>query len=335
MHPSIEQYLESLRIKRRAPGTLKVVRQDLTHFVMWWEHTRRRTFDPALLRHEDLRDWQANRQRVDGAAPATINRGLASLRGYCRWATACHLLLENPALEIKDVPTEPLSPRSLPTESIDAILRAAHTEQNATLRARDEALLALLIYAGLRVQEVCDMQLRDLDLGSGTVIVRSGKAGRARRVPLHLDAQRLLRRYLDLVRCPSGEPAIGSDQEREYLLVRVDVTKQGQPSIPGITQRVVQRTVQRLGHWAAQQLREEARRARDTEHRASLEDLARRLETVTPHMLRHSLARRMLERGAQLPEVQRVLGHSRLSTTGIYLIPSEEDLRSAINRSGI
>jgi site-specific recombinase XerC len=149
-------------------------------------------------------------------------------------------LLENPALEIKDVPTEPLSPRSLPTESIDAILRAAHTEQNATLRARDEALLALLIYAGLRVQEVCDMQLRDLDLGSGTVIVRSGKAGRARR-------------YLDLVRCPSGEPAIGSDQEREYLLVRVDVTKQGQPSIPGITQRVVQRTVQRLGHWAAQQ----------------------------------------------------------------------------------
>lgn len=244
-------------------------------------------------------------------------------------------MLENPALEIKDVPTEPLSPRSLPTESIDAILRAAHTEQNATLRARDEALLALLIYAGLRVQEVCDMQLRDLDLGSGTVIVRSGKAGRARRVPLHLDAQRLLRRYLDLVRCPSGEPAIGSDQEREYLLVRVDVTKQGQPSIPGITQRVVQRTVQRLGHWAAQQLREEARRARDIEHRASLEDLARRLETVTPHMLRHSLARRMLERGAQLPEVQRVLGHSRLSTTGIYLIPSEEDLRSAINRSGI
>ncbi len=57
--------------------------------------------------------------------------------------------------------------------------------------------------------------------------------------------------------------------------------------------------------------------------------------TVTPHMLRHSLARRMLERGAQLPEVQRVLGHSRLSTTGIYLTPSEEDLRVAIGRAGI
>ena len=64
-------------------------------------------------------------------------------------------------------------------------------------------------------------------------------------------------------------------------------------------------------------------------------DLARRLETVTPHMLRHSLARRMLERGAQLPEVQRVLGHSRLSTTGIYLTPSEEDVRLAIGRAGV
>jgi hypothetical protein len=56
MHLSIEQYLESLHTKRRAPAALKVIRQDLTHFVAWWERTKRRAFDPALLRHEDLRD---------------------------------------------------------------------------------------------------------------------------------------------------------------------------------------------------------------------------------------------------------------------------------------
>ena len=55
---------------------------------------------------------------------------------------------------------------------------------------------------------------------------------------------------------------------------------------------------------------------------------------TAPHMLRHSLARRMLKTGAHLPEVQRVLGHSRLSTTGIYLTPSEDDLRVAIERTG-
>ncbi len=302
MHPSLEHYLEVLHTKRRAPATLKVVRQDLTHFVAWWEYTRRRTFDPALLRHEDLRDWQLTRQRDDGAAPATINRGLASLRGYCQWAVLAHLLTENPTTDVKDVSTDPLAPRSLPTEAVDALLRVARAERHLQLRTRNEALLALLIYAGLRVQEACDLQLRDLDLGGGTVTVRSGKAGKARRVPLHSDAERLLRRYLERV---------------------------------GITQRVAQRMVQQLGQAAAQQLRTEAQREQDITRSESLRDLARRLETVTPHMLRHSLARRMLERGAQLPEVQRVLGHSRLSTTGIYLTPSEEDVRTALGRAGI
>jgi len=335
MHSSIEQYLEFLHTKRRTPATLKVIQHDLTHFVAWWEITRRRIFDPALLEYEDLRDWRTVRQCDDGAAPATVNRGLASLRGYCRWALARHLLLENPATEVKDVPTEPLAPRSLPPEAIDALLRAIRAVPNAVLRARDEALLALLIYTGLRVQEMCDLQLRDLDIGSGTITVRSGKAGKARRVPLHPDAERLLRRYLEAVRCPTGLPVIGSDQERELLLVGIDITTKGQPTRPGITQRVAQRTVQQLGKRAAQQLRIEAQHERGITRSESLKDLARRLETVTPHMLRHSLARRMLERGAQLPEVQRVLGHSRLSTTGIYLTPSEEDVRLAIGRAGI
>jgi site-specific recombinase XerD len=335
MHPSLEQYLEFLHTKRRAPATVKVIRHDLVHFVAWWESTRRRTSDPARLRHEDLRDWRSVRQRDDGAAPATINRGLASLRGYCRWALACHLLLENPMTDVKDVPTEPLAPRSVPPQAIDALLRAAGAEQSAILRARDEALLALLIYAGLRVQEVCDLQLRDLDMGSGTVTIRSGKAGKARRVPLHPDAQRRLGRYLDVVRCPAGLPPIGGEQEREKLLVGIDVTRKGQPTTPGITQRVAQRTVLQVGQRAAQQLRAEAKLERDIKRGEELQDLARRLERVTPHMLRHSLARRMLERGAQLPEVQRVLGHSRLSTTGIYLTPSEEDLRSALGRAGL
>src|SRR5947209_2377681 len=202
MHSSVEQYLAFLHTKHRAPATVKVVCQDLAHFAAWWEGARQRTFDPALLRHEDLRDWRLARQRDDGAAPATINRGLAS-RGYCQWATLSHLLTENPAIDIEDVPTDPLAPRSLPTEAVDALLRVAQAEQHPLLRARNEALLGLLIYVGWRVQEACNLQLRDLDLEGGTVTVRSGKAGKARRVPLHSDAQRLLRRYLD-IRCPEG-----------------------------------------------------------------------------------------------------------------------------------
>lgn len=204
-------------------------------------------------------------------------------------------------------------------------------EKHVLLRARNEALLALLIYAGLRAQEACDLQVRDLDLGGGTITVRSGKAGKARRVPLHPDAERLLRRSLENVRCPDGMPAIGNDQEREKLLVGIVMITKGQPTRVGITQRVVQQ----LGQSAALQLRTEAQREQDIKRCEYLQDLARRLETVTPHMLRHSLARRMLDRGAQLPEVQRVLGPSQLSTTGIYLTPGEEDVRLAISCASI
>lgn len=61
--------------------------------------------------------------------------------------------------------------------------------------------------------------------------------------------------------------------------------------------------------------------------------IAHRLERTTPHTLRHSLARRLLESGADLAEVQRTLGHSSIATTGMYLTPSDDDLREAMERA--
>jgi len=167
------------------------------------------------------------------------------------------------------------------------------------------------------------------------MIVRSGKGGKTRRLPLHPDAQRILQRYLSEVRCPSGIPSIWSEQEREPLLVGMQVTYLARPLVPGIKTRVVRQPIANLGHRAADQLREVAKRERNLEQAERLRMLAQPLDAVSPHMLRHSLAKRMLKNVAQLPEVQRVLGHTRLSTTGIYLTPSEDDLRTTIERAGI
>ena len=335
LHKIIELYLDALRKRDVAPTTLKATRSDLAHLGQWWEIKHQRAFDPAHLVDRDLRAWKATRQQLDGAAPSTINRGLSTIRRFCAWASEQGLMVENPATDLTDVPSEPLSPRSLPDEGIDVLLRAARQEQKALLRLRDEALLALLIYAGLRVQEVCDMQLRDLDLAAGTITVRCGKGNRPRRIPLHADAHRLLRRYLDEVRCPAGLPPLGSDEERQQLLMGVQVTVKTQPARPGISPGLVRHRVRLLGQRAAVQLQTAAKLEPSLERVKRLERLAQMLETVSPHMLRHSLARRMLKNGAQLSEVQRVLGHSRLSTTGVYLTPSEDDLRDAIDRAGI
>ena len=330
-----DHYLAHLEARGASPATCRAARADLRGLVRWWEGTRRRRFEASQIVERDLRAWCQHRQRIDGAAPSTINRGLSTLRSFCAWAVDQGLLYDNPAAGLAEVPSAALSPRGLPDEVVDALLRATSGEPSAFLRARDQAALVLLAYAGLRVQEVCDVQLRDLDLPGGTVTVRSGKGGKARRVPLHADAARLLVAYVDKVRCPGGLPAVGADEEREALLLGQSVCVPGQPLRPGITPSLIRHRVGLLGQRAAERLREEAKAEPDVLAREHLQRCAELAERATPHQLRHSLARRMLRRGAQLSEVQRLLGHTRLSTTGVYLTPSEDDLREAVDRAGL
>jgi site-specific recombinase XerD len=180
----LKDYLAQLTATGRSHATQRAVRSDLTQVSTWWEHAHKRPFDLTQVVERDLRAWKVARQQADGAVPATINRGLSPLRRLCTWAMEQKRLAENPTRDLTDVPSTPVSPRSLPDQAVDALLRAVRSEPDLRLRLRDEALLALLVYAGLRVQEVCDVQLRDLDLASGTLVVRSGKGGKARRLPL-------------------------------------------------------------------------------------------------------------------------------------------------------
>jgi site-specific recombinase XerD len=242
-------------------------------------------------------------------------------------------MTENPTEGIDSVAAPPLTPKSLPTEAVDAMLRAVRSEPDERLRLRDEALLALLVYAGLRAQEVCDVQMRDLDLAGGTVIVRYGKGGRMRRVILNSDAISLIRRYVTKLRCIQGMPVLGSGSEREALLVGFDPTVPGRPMQPKVNQRLVQRVVEQRSHEAAERLRTDASTITSLARRNELLDLARRLDEATPHTLRHSLARRLLETGADLAVVQRTLGHSSIVTTGMYLTPDDDDMRAAMERA--
>src|SRR4051794_38689188 len=130
MHQSIGDYFTYLTGKGRSPLTVKAARGDLTGFVTWWEGWRARPFDPALLREGDLHTWRLTRQKDDAAAPTTINRALVTIRAYCTWAKRGGLITENPAEEIKAIPTAHPAPKSLPAEAVDAILRAARTEQD-------------------------------------------------------------------------------------------------------------------------------------------------------------------------------------------------------------
>lgn len=331
MDPIIQRYLLTLH----TPTSQRAARADIGMFVRWWESQRDRVFEPTQLLTKDIVAWVRHRQDVEERKPSTINRGLSTMRRFSEWLVAEQVLSENPAHAIRDLPLEEQGIRALPDDAVDALLRAVQAEAEQGIRLRDGALLALLAYAGLRSQEACDVQLRDLDLDGGNVTVRRGKGRRARRVPLHRDAVALLHRYIRDLRCPTGMPDIGSDAERELLLSAQDRTKVGHPLIPGMSTRLVRHRMTVLCQRAAEQLRGAAKKELRLERVGQLLQVAAQLEGASPHALRHSLARRMLRRGADLSEVQRVLGHSRLSTTGIYTVPDDHDLRDAIERAGV
>ncbi len=123
---AIEKYLASLEARGLSATTIKAARADLGQLRRWWEKKRQRAFATDQLIDRDLRQWQSDRQQLDGVSPSTINRNLSSIRGFCVWATERGLMPENPVTAISAIPTDPLSPRSLPDEAIDALLRAAY-----------------------------------------------------------------------------------------------------------------------------------------------------------------------------------------------------------------
>ena len=328
-------FLGAQESRGASPASLRAIHSDLQNFYLWWEQTHQRPLVLEQLVTRDLRRWQQHRQLVHGVSPRTINRNLFSLRSLCHWAMVEGLLVDDPTASLQDLPEEQLSPRAISDGAVDALLRSPQTISDVRLRLRDQALLALLVYAGLRSQEVCDLQLRDIDLPGGTLTVRRGKRKKSRRIPLHSEAEAVLVQYLGEVRCPEGIPPIGSDAEREPLLTGIRITTFAQPMQSGIRTRAVRKRISQLGQIAATQLRTAAGKTADIEQARQLQQWSRQLEQVSPHQLRHSLARRLLQNGAQLPEVQRILGHSRLSTTGMYLVPSDQDLQEAIERAGL
>jgi site-specific recombinase XerD len=334
MHDTLAAYLTARAASSAAVLTIKADRSALNGFARWWEATQRRPFDPALVVARDAAAWQRHCQVEDGKSARTINGAARALKGCFTWAKEQGLLNENPFADLPRLTEQETGPRAIPKEAVDALLRALQQEGDERLRLRDSAALAVLIYAGLRVQELCDLQLRDLDLAGLTVTVRRGKRGRSRRVPLHRDAATVLKSYLTRLRCVDGLPPFGSAAEREALLVNFDPTISGRPATPGVDQRTIQRRLKHYAAAAAARLRADMPRV-SLDRAGELDDLARKLERATPHTLRHSLARRMLGSGADLAEVMRVLGHSRITTTQMYAEPSEDEVREAIGRAGI
>jgi len=174
-------------------GTARAYAEDLADFSRWFEGTNGQDVTPALVTTVDLREYQSHMLTVRGLKPATINRRMAAIRAWLRWAKGAGVIQDLPRF-----PHQASIPRGAP-KALDKLeearfLRAVEREGNG----RDSALIALMLYAGLRVGEVVMLQREDVEISErkGRVIVRAGKGMKHRAVPLCLESRNMVRPWL-------------------------------------------------------------------------------------------------------------------------------------------
>jgi integrase/recombinase XerD len=229
----------------------------------------------------------------EGRSPRSVARAVACYRGFYRFLVISGRRRDNPADDLRAPRAWKTLPKFLSTDEVDRLLQSPDTTQPRGLR--DRALIELLYATGLRVSEMVNLKPQDLNLESG-FLTCTGKGRKQRLVPVGDEAAAWLTRYVKEAR-----PALLKKRSSARLFVNA---RGGS----GLT---------RVGFWKI--LKDYGKQA----------GVASRL---SPHVLRHSFATHLLERGADLRAIQMMLGHSDLSTTQIYTHVLEARLRAVYDK---
>jgi site-specific recombinase XerD len=190
----VQAWLDDLKRQGKSSQTWTAYRRAVQHFAAWSQQAYGEQFDPARIIARDVRDWKAYQQKVEKAAPRTINQRLVGLSRFFAWAITSGAARVDPTEGVTYIPLPTRQPRSVPAAVLRKLLRTVHRSG----QLRDIALLEVLAGTGLRVGELLGLQVGDVTLGdrTGQVTVRRGKQGNFREVPLTKEVRQALRNYL-------------------------------------------------------------------------------------------------------------------------------------------
>lgn len=269
----IEKYLRVLSVERRlSEHTIQAYQRDLTKLVNYC--SAEGCFLWQGLNNHIVRQFAAN-LHAQGLSATSIKRCLSAGRSLCRYLIQQRKLQSNPFADVR----APKAAKRLPkTLSVDQITALVEINVRDPISYRDKAVMELFYSSGLRLAELCRIDLNDLDLPASLIRV-TGKGNKTRDLPIGQQANNAIREWI---------------LQRNALPVKdyqaLFISKLGN--------RISPRTVQqRLKYWAQRQGIE---------------------ISVSPHMLRHSFASHLLESSGELRAVQELLGHTNISTTQIY-----------------
>ena len=279
----IDSYCDSIWVEKGlSKNTISSYSSDLKQLEKWLAN---KEMDIQSCSEIDLNSYLA--EKIDqGVLASSINRTLSSVKGFFNWLVHTNIIKLNPSELIESPKIGRKLPVNISEQDVEKILNAPDCK--TVQGKRDKTILELLYATGLRVSELTNLKLNQVDITRGIIRVM-GKGGKERIIPVGETALAWLKSYIDLVR---SQLAINDDNLFIFL------SNKGKQ----ISRKVCWSLI--VGY-----------------SKKSLEN-----KVISPHSLRHAFATHLLNHGADLRSVQMLLGHSSLSTTQIYTHVAKERL---------
>ena len=293
MYSLAENYLGGLVVDGKSGKTVITYRTVLNQFIKWLVETND-TADIEKVTPLDIKEYKQYIVAVLKRKPATVNKAIVTIKGFFEWATENDYIKVNPTRKIKLVEKQQAAPKWLERSEQFRLLRAVEQEKNEFKQARDRAIILMMLGAGLRVEEVTNLELTDIAVNcrSGSVAVRQGKRDKYREIPLNKDVREAVKEYL-------AQRANHKKSESGYLFVSERSDK--------MTTRALQHLIKEYGYKA-------------------------KIDGLTCHQLRHSFCHNLILAGEGIEKVAMLAGHKSIETTRVYTIPGERELQLAVEK---
>lgn len=286
----IEEYADYLKIeKKKTKNTFDAYMGDLREFLKYLEEKG----VPAVSCKNTEVVGYLLKLKEEGKSTATTNRKIASVRLYYKYLMERGLVAENPADNIKTVKVEKKGIEYLTIEEIDNLLSLP---DDSLKGKRDRAILEVLYATGIRVSELVNVKVSDVNIRMGFVTL-TGESSKARIVPLGRPARAALEEYIYDVR----KGLVRDGEDDDSLFVNYHGKK-----------------LTRQGLWKI---------IKEYASKAGIEN------KITPQTLRHSFAVHMVQNGADLKSLQELLGHEDISATQIYLSVTKNRIKDVYDKT--
>ena len=278
--------------KRSSPHTLVAYRQDLEQFALFLTQIYNlESIEQAD--HQMLRSWFISLIEK-GTSPRTITRKMSSLKAFFRFALANGFEGVNPMLKVSAPKVAKRLPEFIEQEKMEKLVTFSDlSDKQITLR--DQTILLVFYSTGIRLSELINIRLEDVDLIKGVIRVL-GKRNKERIVPIGDIVKVQMERYL-----AERIEISGSDNKNQMLFV----TRKGDKLYSRLVYRIVHNCLSRVST----------------------------REKLSPHVLRHTFATHMLDNGADLNAIKDILGHSNLAATQVYTHNTITKLKSVYKQA--